>query len=224
MAHSSEIQSQADTLPWFHSIELGDGVVTKGAKAAHILAAEADIVFKHFQPGWSVLDVGAWDGFFSFSAKRRGASRVTATDQFSWVGDGWGTKRSFDFARATLNLEVEDRIIDPLEMNVDTVEPFDVVLFLGVLYHLKHPLYVLERIAALAEKQLIMETQLDMTEYTRPAVAFYPGRELANDPTNWWAPNVPAAIAMLKTAGFANVEHTDHPKYPGVRGFFHAFK
>ena len=81
-------------------------------------------VFKHFQPGWSVFVAwGTWDGFFSFSAKRRGASRVMATDQFSSVGDGWGTKRSFDFARATLNLEVRgsNYAVQLDEVNVDTV-------------------------------------------------------------------------------------------------------
>lgn len=221
---ASDIQSQAEGLPWFHSIDLGNGVITKGAKAASILESEADVVFRYFEPGSSVLDIGAWDGFFSFMAKRRGASRVLATDHFSWVGGGWGTKRSFDFARATLKLEIDEKVIDPSDMTADTVAASDVVLFLGVLYHLKHPLYILERVAPLAKKQFIVETQLDVTDIPRPAAAFYPGRELGNDPTNWWGPNVPAVIAMLQTVGFQRVAYTAHPSYPGSRGFFHAFR
>ena len=67
-----EIQSHAELYPRFHSIEFGDGVVTKGAKAAHILEAEADIVFKHFQPGWSVLDVGRGTNSLVLSQASRG--------------------------------------------------------------------------------------------------------------------------------------------------------
>src|SRR3954451_17550632 len=218
------IQQQIMSLPWFHSIDLGDGLLTPGVKHHDILTAEAEVVFSTFQPGMSVLDIGAWDGFFSFEAKRRGASRVLATDHFSWIGNGWGKKACFDLARQTLGLPIDDLIIDPTEMTMSTVEQSDVVLFLGVLYHLRHPLYILERVAGLAKHQFIVETQLDLNDVSRPAMAFYPGRELGDDPTNWWAPNVPAAIAMLNTAGFQNVSYTPHPKYPGIRGFFHAFR
>jgi tRNA (mo5U34)-methyltransferase len=224
MAAPSNLLSEVNSLPWFHSIQLGEGVITPGVKSADVLRCEADVAFKRLEPGMTVIDIGAWDGFFSFEAKKRGASRVLATDHFSWVGGGWGTKRSFDLAKKVLELEIDERVIDPLEICSDTVEPFDCILFLGVLYHLKHPLYVLERISQIATHHLVMETQLDFTDISRPAVAFYPGAELANDSTNWWGPNVPAAIGMLKTAGFTRVEFSDHPAYPGVRGFFHAFR
>jgi len=220
----SDLRTKVAALPWFHSIDLGHGVITPGAKAPAVLSAEADVVFSMFRPGSSVLDIGACDGFFSFAAKQRGASRVLATDQFSWTGGGWGKKASFDLARQVLGLDVAEQVIDPTEMTRSTVERHDVVLFLGVLYHLKHPLYVLERIADLARHELIMETQLDLTSEKRPAMAFHPGRELADDPTNWWAPNVPAAIAMLNTVGFPEVVYTEHPLYPGVRGIFHAYR
>ena len=165
----NDLRSKVSSLPWFHSIDLGGGVLTPGAKTPDILNAEAEVVFKHYKPGMSVLDVGAWDGFFSFTAKQRGAARVLATDHFSWVGGGWGKKASFDLARETLGLDIDQQIIDPMDMTTDTVAKHDFVLFLGVLYHLKHPLFVLERIGALATHQLVMETQLDLMSEERPA-------------------------------------------------------
>jgi tRNA (mo5U34)-methyltransferase len=82
---------------------------------------------------------------------------------------------------------------------------FDVVFFLGVLYHLRHPLLALERVASVTGDMLILETVVDMVGVSRPAMAFYPGRELGNDPTNWWGPNLPAIEGMLRDVGFARV-------------------
>jgi len=110
-----------------------------------------------------------------------------------------------------------------MEIREAATGTFDCVLFLGVLYHMRHPLYVLDRVASVTRKMLIMETHLDMLDVNRPAAAFYPGSELGNDPTNWWGPNIPAVIGMLRTAGFQRIEHSSHPVCPD-RGFFHAFK
>lgn len=156
--------------------------------------------------GSSVLDIGAWDGFFSFAAERRGAQRVLATDSFCWDGGGWGTKAGFDLARRALNSKVEDKRIEVIDLSPDTVGVFDVVLFLGVLYHMKHPLLALERVASVTRTQLIMQTQVDMLAVARPAMAFYPGTELNGDPTNWVGPNPAAVVAMLQLVGFTRVE------------------
>jgi len=214
---------QVAALPWFHSIDLGGGVITPGLKSVHMLRGEASVAFRHSIAGMSVMDVGAWDGFFSFEAERRGASRVLATDHFCWTGGGWGKKSSFNLARKVLGSRVEDQDIDPMEIREAATGTFDCVLFLGVLYHMRHPLYVLDRVASVTRKMLIMETHLDMLDVNRPAAAFYPGSELGNDPTNWWGPNIPAVIGMLRTAGFQRIEHSSHPVCPD-RGFFHAFK
>ena len=90
--------------------------------------------------GLTVLDIGAWDGFFSFECERRGASRVVAADYYSWHGPGWGTKAGFQLAREALGSRVEDVDIDVMDLSPERVGTFDVVLFLGVLYHLRHPL------------------------------------------------------------------------------------
>ncbi|MGH9767760.1 MAG: DUF1698 domain-containing protein [Blastocatellia bacterium] len=155
---------------------------------------------------WTVLDIGAWDGFFSFEVERRGASRVLATDSYSWDGGGWGAKAGFDLARRALDSRVEDLKIDVLDLTPERVGVFDLTLFLGVLYHLRHPLLALERVASVTGKMLILDTHVDLINHTRPMMAFYPGREVNNDPTNWWGPNPAAVEAMLKTAGFRDVK------------------
>ncbi len=160
--------------------------------------------------GQSVLDIGAWDGFFSFEAERRGAQRVVAVDPEcwrdpSWGPRGWGTKGPFEFARKALGSSVEDRDIDLLQICPETIGMFDVVLFLGVLYHLRDPWPYLQAAASVCAGLLIVETHADMLEFPRPAMAFYPGAEVDNDPSNWFGPNVSALAAMIGHAGFPHV-------------------
>ncbi len=156
--------------------------------------------------GKSVLDVGAWDGFFSFEAERRGAASVLATDYFCWGHGGWGSKSGFELARTVLGSEVEDMDIDPMDISRESVGVFDITLFLGVLYHLQHPLYVLERLADVTRELLILETHVDMLFNSRPATAFYDSNQVNGDPTNWCGPNLGALQGMLHTVGFKKVE------------------
>ena len=199
------LRAEVEKLKWWHPIDLGDGLVTPGADI-HIRARLAEIQMPGDLTGRSVLDIGAWDGFFSFEAERRGAARVLATDSFCWDGGGWGTIAAFDLARRALNSRVEDKWIQVLDLSPETVGVFDVVLFLGILYHMKHPLLTLERVASVTRDQLIMQTQVDMLGIDRPAMAFYPGTELNGDPTNWVGLNPAAVVAMLKTVGFERVD------------------
>ena len=170
--------------------------------------------------GRTVLDVGAWDGFYSFAAERRGAARILATDSFCWGGEGWGTKAGFLFARDALQSKVEDLDIDCMDIAPDTVGTWDVVLFMGVLYHLKNPLEALERMASVTNELLIVETLVDTRAGDeRPLLTFYPGAELHGDPTNWFGPNVRAVTAMLDVAGFARIDvlHVE-PVKPHLNG------
>ena len=198
------LAKQAEAIRWYHTIDLGGGVVTKGVDETSVrlprLGLPASLA------GLTVLDIGAWDGFFSFEAERRGAARVVAADYFSWHGEGWGSKAGFELARRTFGSKVEDIDIDVMDLSPERVGRFDVVLFLGVLYHLRHPFLALERSAAVTKTLLILETVVDMVGISRPAAAFYPGRELNNDPTNWWSPNVPGLHAMLDAVGFEDVK------------------
>lgn len=198
------LRAEIEQIRWWHQIDLGGGIVTPGIDVTP--ARLAEIRMPEDLSGLSVLDIGAWDGFFSFEAERRGARRVLATDSFCWDGGGWGTRKGFELARRVLGSRVEDKWIQVLDLSPETVGTFDLVLFLGVLYHMKHPLLALERVASVTTGQLIMQTQVDMLAVDRPALAFYPGSELGGDPTNWFAPNPAALTAMLETVGFRTIE------------------
>jgi len=197
---------------WFHSMELEPGVHTISPAETEKLRTREEAYFKRVDlKGKSLLDIGAWDGNFSFAAKRHGAVRVLATDHFCWSGAGWGTKDGFDFANAKMKAGVESLEIDVPDISPGHVGTFDVVLFLGVLYHLRHPLLGLERAASVAKGTLIVETVLDAGWMRRPAMVFYPGPELNNDPTNWWGPNAACVTAMLKDVGFRDIEQFADP-------------
>lgn len=155
--------------------------------------------------GRTVLDIGAWDGFFSFEAERRGARDVVALDSYAWDGSRWGNKACFELARRTLGSHVRDVEMALLDLSPATVGLFDVVLFLNVLYHVRHPLLALEKIFAVTGDLLILETHVDLLDTARPAMVFYPAREFADDPTNWWGPNTALVEAMLRDVGFTKV-------------------
>jgi tRNA (mo5U34)-methyltransferase len=204
LADLQTLKREVAAITWWHTIDLGKGIVTPGLDPTP--ARLPEIRLPEDLAGLSVLDIGAWDGFFSFEAERRGARRVLATDSFCWGQGGWGTKAGFELARRALRSKVEDSDIDPLELSPEKIGTFDVVLCLGVLYHMRHPLLALERVASVTSGGLILQTQVDLAGLTRPAIAFYQGSELHNDPTNWCGPNPAAVVAMLRTVGFGDVE------------------
>jgi len=231
-----ELRRRVAKIKWFHSIDLGNGVVTPGLDKSpdklQAIGMPADLT------GKSVLDLCAWNGFFSFEAEGRGARQVLAVDHFCWSGPGWGTKEGFDLAREALGSGVKDQEIDVLDVSPDSTGVFDVVLFLGVLYHMRHPLLTLEKVSAVTGDMLILETHVDFTTVDRPAMAFYPGAELGQDGTNWCGPNEACVIAMLKDVGFKRVDVYSRSyrtktlwPYPkslgevrGNRAVFHAWK
>jgi tRNA (mo5U34)-methyltransferase len=201
------LKREVAAIEWWHTIDLGHGVVTPGVDPS--AARLPQIQFPIDLTNKTVLDIGAWDGFFSFEAERRGARRVLATDSFCWGRGGWGTKAGFELARRALGSRIEDLDIDPTELTPEKVGTFDLVLFLGVLYHMRHPLLALERVASVTRGQLILQTQVDLLPITRPAMAFYERAECNNDPTNWCGPNPAAVMAMLRSVGFREVRVVD---------------
>lgn len=200
--HADDLAVRAAEIGWFHSIELRPGFTTRGlddtSARVELLRIPADL------SGKSVLDVGAWDGFFSFEAERRGADRVVALDSHAWTLDGGRGKAGFELARDALGSRVEDIQMEVLDISPERVGRFDIVLFLGVLYHMRHPLLALERVASVTDELLIVETHVDLLHTRRPAAAFYPGHDLHFDPTNWWGPNPEAVVAMVRDVGFAD--------------------
>jgi tRNA (mo5U34)-methyltransferase len=219
-----DLQERVAALPWHHSIDLGGGVVTRGNKSAALCNDEAALIFDRVDlRGRSVLDIGAWNGFFSFEAKRRGANRVLATDSYCWAHRDIRGREAFDVARAALRLDVDALEVDVADLSVKELGEFDVVLYLGVFYHRIDAIEALAGVAALAKQVLILETHLDLREINVPAMAFYPGRELNNDPTNWWGPNEQCVDALLRGHGFTEIEISRHPSGP-TRAIFHAWR
>jgi tRNA (mo5U34)-methyltransferase len=221
---STDLQALVDGLPWHHSIDLGGGVVTAGNKSLSNCAGEANLIFDRVDlSGRTVLDVGAWNGFFSFEAKRRGASRVLATDSYCWSHPRIRGREAFDLARSALGVDVDAREIDVANLSVEAVGEFDVVLYLGIFYHRYDAIEALARVAGLAKHVLIVETHLDLRDIDVPAMAFYPGTELNNDPTNWWGPNEHCMQALLLGHGFNEIEISAHPAGHN-RAIFHAWR
>jgi tRNA (mo5U34)-methyltransferase len=207
-----ELKSAVSQVKWWHRMDLGNGIVTPGRCPTSLEECQRRGIPEDLR-GRTVLDIGAWDGYYSFEAERRGADRVLATDSFCWGENPWtkggfGTKAGFDLARRALNSKVEDLKIDVLDLSPDKVGVFNMVFFFGVLYHMRHPLLALERVFSCTERggQLILETHVDLVEIPRPALAYYPDKELNNDETNWCGPNPAAVEAMLKTVGFKTVK------------------
>jgi tRNA (mo5U34)-methyltransferase len=248
----------ADGTYWWHSIELPDRV-TPGERDLDTLRTEWENL--HLPPlaGCTVLDIGSWDGWFSFAAEDAGASRVVALDQFVWSLDFthaqeyweyvascravgtrpalWGPdcqwwdarrlpgKRGFDRARDARGSRVESVVDDFTTCDIAALGLFDVTLFLGVLYHLREPLLALQRLRALTKEVAIVETaaiSIDGQD-ERPLIEFTPGAEVGNDPTNWFFPNEQAAVALLRAAGFEEVEPVarlfHQQERPGVADF-----
>lgn len=205
---------------WWHSIDLGDGVTTPGRCFP---IGEVGKLCLPDLTGKSVLDIGTWDGFYAFEAEKRGAARVVATDH--WVWHQSTGRAGFDYARTALqsnviglDLDVMDHSPAALETNgVD--ETYDVVLFLGVLYHLRHPLLALERVASVVGDLLILETytasarQVGREHFTetRPALVYMESDHENSFHHKFFGPNVPLVLHWLKMVGFkGEVVHEDH--------------
>ena len=202
-AAPDELAERIARIKWFHRIELAPGVWTPGIKGEGTQKTLTQMHLPADLSGRTVLDIGAWDGFYSFEAERRGAN-VLATDSFCWSDESWASKDGFDLAKEVLGSKVDEQFIDPSELAPEKVGgTFDVVFFLGVLYHLQNPLQVLERVASVTGGLLVLETHVDLRAGEDvSAAAFYPGTELNEDPTNWWGPNPRCVRDLLEVVGF----------------------
>jgi tRNA (mo5U34)-methyltransferase len=211
---TTDLAARVAAVQWFHTMTLPGGIITPGAtdpgRNTLPLLGLPDRL-----DGRTVLDVGAWDGFFSFEAERRGAADVLATDSFSWSGAGWGTKAGFDLAHEALGSRVRAAEIDVMDLSPSAPGVFDVVLFLGVLYHLRNPVEAIDRVASVTGDLLILETEVRLDWLPSPAAVLYPDQSLNDDPTNWFAFNTRALAALLRGAGFREVRA--HVRTPQLR-------
>jgi tRNA (mo5U34)-methyltransferase len=199
----AELEREIASRTWFHTFDLGDGLRTPGYDDT---AAKLDIL--HLPDdlgGRSVLDIGAYDGFFAFESERRGG-KVTAVDRWCWEWPDSDARRNFEWMRTILGSSVEDRTVSVEELSPETVGgPYDVVLFLGVLYHAPDPLGYLKRVRSVTKGLAVIETLVDLLDIDVPAAAYYPGASMNGDASNHWGPNPAAVEGMLHDAGFRTV-------------------
>jgi tRNA (mo5U34)-methyltransferase len=223
---------------WWHSIDVGQGVVTPGAKTQSVITDELQSLRLPDLTGKSVLDIGAYDGFYSFAAERMNAARVLALDRFArsidlagaaryrleckakgiqpqpvestphWQPHALPGKRGFDTAHRLLRSNVEVRVDEFMAMDGSALGTFDVVFYLGVLYHMQDPLGSLKRLASVTRELAVIETHaIAVPGYDHLELCeFYSGSQLNRDPSNWWGPNIKAIVGMCRAAGFSRVE------------------
>lgn len=185
---------------WWHSFELPGGRVIQGNNTLESLKTRIGLFpIPQDLRGKRVLDIGAWDGWFSFEMERRGAE-VVAVD--------CDESKNFLYLHRELKSRIDYRVMDMYELSPDKLGTFDIVLFLGVLYHLKHPLLALEKVCALTRELACVQTFVS-TEPGSPVMEFFEIDELGGQFDNWCAPNVSCVAAMARTAGFARVDILD---------------
>lgn len=226
---TQEIRERVATLgPWFHNLDL------QGVKTApeHFLGDYPALKWRRFShsipqdlSGLTVLDIGCNGGFYAIEMKRRGADRVVGIDfDDEYLGQA-------KFAAEVSGSDIEFRKLSVYDVG-ELRERFDLVLFMGVLYHLRHPLLALDLIHEHVTRDVLvfqsMQRGNDQVDAVGADYAFWeadhfnlPGypklhfieRRYAGDPTNWWIPNTACAEAMLRSAGFDIADHPEEEVY-----------
>ncbi len=207
--------------PWFHCIELEEDVRTKSASVAGEPADHPSGTWQTIRQclpedltGKDVLDVGCNAGFYAVEAKRRGARRVLGIDAHRFH------IRQALFVRNALDINIKFERMSVYELNPHEIGRFDVTLALGLIYHCKHPLLALEKLARVTKETLIIETatlpsnllpvslqhgvgELQRTLY--PAAYIENESDARQEAFNWFLPSVEGLTSMLKTVGFSDV-------------------
>jgi len=240
------LQEKVSSFPyWYHKIPLPGGITTPGWAPldARAYGIPADLTGKR------VLDVGAWDGFWTFEAMKRGAYQAVAIDDFSdFLGKLDNDQRkaweTFDLCRDALGYS--ELQCPRFDMTVYDAKPsllggkFDTIFFFGTLYHLRHPLLALDQLSALCQGEIYLESAIldDHSPYrgglgkgysdNDMVMEFYPDDQYGGNQTNWWAPTLQCLMHLVRAAGFEQVEgwklSSSPQKVFECRGFVHGVK
>jgi tRNA (mo5U34)-methyltransferase len=217
---SADLETRARAIAWCHPIDLGQGVVTRPdwhirrrfARRLRLLDLPPDL------SGQTVLDIGAWDGFFSFECERRGAARVLAIDTYAWDHHG---QDGFLLAREALGSRVESQRLAAEDLDPAAIGQFDLVIFLGVFYHLRDPIAVLDRLRRITRGVLVCETHtlIPVMHGRYPLISFFPGDGLeAGSRFEFCAiPTEEALTQMLRSAGFTTIDVKHRPSWRIVK-------
>jgi tRNA (mo5U34)-methyltransferase len=190
------------SINWYHSIDLGNGIITPGAAGKLTNLIQTMGAFPDVR-GKSVLDIGAWDGYYSFLAEKMGAARILATDSYVWQGRvGKHSDSGFKLAQTVLKSKVESKLIDVMDIGKKTCDVFDVIQFFGVLYHLQDPMRALRNIRDVCSELLALETLIYRPVIETSSILYFSGSSLNDDPTNYFVPTAMALKGMLSDTGF----------------------
>jgi tRNA (mo5U34)-methyltransferase len=211
-----DAQQAFEGIDWYHDWEVFKSVHTPGRRPVSLICAKAQLPADLI--GKRVLDIGAWNGCFSFECERRGASEVVAYSLENPDVAG------FNRLKTLLDSRVKFIQGSVYTLNPEELGEFDLILFFGVLYHLRYPLLALDRIRSVSRGDVLVETHTVTSRYllrsplwifsllvnlsvlfrTTPIWRQYREYELhPEDRSNWFGPNTAAVIESLETAGFS---------------------
>jgi tRNA (mo5U34)-methyltransferase len=211
MLTKEEIVRKVSEVPfWGQSIPLAEGIITPG-RVSDNLETWKRLKLPNDLSGKTVLDIGCWDGFYSFECEKRGA-KVLAIDncermkrlnerQYAYLGN-----KGFEVAKEILQSQVEFKFMDVHNISPENIGKFDIALFLGVLYHMKCPLLALEKISKVTKELLIVESEYLKIPTRVPLLRYTEGNSYNQDPTVWFIPNEACIKGMLRDAGFKKIE------------------
>ena len=178
---------------WHHDFEIYPGVHTNGSYSPSFMIEKLDL--PNDLSGKTVLDIGASDGFYSLECARRGA-RVTAVDYRHKSSSGFS-------AMETLNNVKIEHIQSNIYDIPDSIGKFDIVLCLGVIYHLPDIPKALWKLAGFCKGRLMLESYVESFDTDLPMARYYEADSLRGDLTNFWAPNFQCMQAMMRDCGFS---------------------
>jgi tRNA (mo5U34)-methyltransferase len=226
-AKPEQLRRQIEELrPWFHNFHLG-GIDTA---PDHFLADYPEVKWSKIESvlpedlsGKTVLDIGCNAGFYAIEMKKRGARKVLGLD----TNDRYLQQASL--ASQTLGIELELKKCSVYDLD-QIPEQFDIVLFMGLFYHLRYPLYALDKVVQRVSGSLLFQTMIRPSAPAEPHVEVAPDYDFweeeifmqpayprmqfmenafAGDQTNWWIANTAGAEAMLRSSGLKIIAHPE---------------
>jgi len=215
-----DLQQMIGSVPhWYHQFEFAPGVLTPGTRNSRDVLAQLNL--PQNMAGMRVLDIGARDGFFSFECERRGATEVVPLDYIPAEQTGFPVAKRI--LGSSLNL-IHDNIYN---LTSQKYGYFDMVLMLGLFYHLPDPMRALDIVFSLMKPQarlyletIVIDEQLPAEMARRPFMLFYPKSSKDGDHTNYWGMTEACVVAMLQENNFAVLNNSRE----GERGAFQAIK
>jgi len=217
-----ELDELLSGIAWWQKWEIIPGVFTPGPHDVQFLIDNLSLPLR--MDGARVLDIGGWNGAFSFECERRGAADVVMIEPTPVAATG------FDRVKAFLDSKVHLHPGSIYDLDPHWLGHFDIILCLGVIYHLRYPLLGLDNIRRVCRGDLYVESAiLDAAALTPdgirpfsdmgpgleelPLLEFFDERQYFNDSTNWFVPNAAAANSMLRAAGFDVISHCVNTRY-----------